>query len=115
MSVRRWTFLLPSFLVSAATRRIQFGSWSACASAAKTARLSPDRLGHSLNNTDLSFLRPVNKPKLFVHGSNDEARRVEKVKRSSHAPRRQSAVLIEGVDHFLPANSTKLVAPSTPG
>src|SRR6202051_2260731 len=58
-------------------------------------------LGLPVNNADVSFLFECRKPKLFVHGSNDEhgdVRKVEKLVPS--LPGENRLVIVEGVDHF---------------
>jgi len=58
-----------------------FGSWVGMHVGCEDPRVSHlIGLGIPVNNTDFSFLRHCNKPKLFVHGSNDEHGAVEKVK-----------------------------------
>jgi alpha/beta superfamily hydrolase len=58
-------------------------------------------LGIPVNSTDFSFLRQCNKPKLFVHGSNDEHGAVVKVKALIPTlPGDNHLVVVEGVDHF---------------
>jgi alpha/beta superfamily hydrolase len=58
-------------------------------------------LGIPVNSSDFSFLLQCNKPKLFVHGSNDEHGAIEKVKAlvPTFAGNNQ-LVVVEGVDHF---------------
>ncbi len=58
-------------------------------------------LGLPVNRSDLSFLRQCAKPKLFLHGVNDEhgARdRLESLLASVPGPKQ--TVLVEGADHF---------------
>jgi alpha/beta superfamily hydrolase len=58
-------------------------------------------LGLPVNNADVSFLAECGKPKLFVHGSNDEhggVRKVEELVPSLLGENR--LVIVEGVDHF---------------
>ncbi len=59
-------------------------------------------LGIPVNNADMSFLLRCDKPKLFVHGSEDEHGEPEKVKAliASLAPHENKLVIVEGVDHF---------------
>jgi len=58
-------------------------------------------LGIPVNSTDFSFLHECNKPKLFVHGSNDEFGAIEKVKALIPTlPGDNRLVVVEGVDHF---------------
>jgi len=58
-------------------------------------------LGIPVNNEDVSFLSHCSKPKLFVHGSNDEHGAIEKVKTLvSSLPGETQLVVVEGADHF---------------
>jgi alpha/beta superfamily hydrolase len=58
-------------------------------------------LGIPVNSADFSFLLQCDKPKLFVHGSNDEHGAIEKVKALIPTlPGRNQLVVVEGVDHF---------------
>jgi uncharacterized protein len=58
-------------------------------------------LGLPVNNSDVSFLFECRKPKLFVHGSNDEHGAVRKVEELvSTLPGENRLVIVEGVDHF---------------
>jgi alpha/beta superfamily hydrolase len=58
-------------------------------------------LGIPIDSTDFSFLRHCNKPKLFVHGSNDEHGAIEKVKALIPTlPGENQLVVVGGVDHF---------------
>ena len=58
-------------------------------------------MGIPVNNTDFSFLRHCNKPKLFVHGGNDEHGAIEKVKALVPTlPGDNHIVVVPGVDHF---------------
>jgi alpha/beta superfamily hydrolase len=66
-------------------------------------------LGIPVNNTDFSFLRHCNKPKLFVHGSNDEHGAVETVKALIPTlPGDNHLVVVEGVDHFFAGKLDKV-------
>jgi uncharacterized protein len=61
----------------------------------------PIGLGIPVNSSDFSFLSQCNKPKLFVHGSNDEYGAVEKVKTLvASSPGDNHLVVVEGADHF---------------
>jgi len=79
-----------------------FGAWVGMRVGCQDPRVSHlIGLGIPVNSTDFSFLRQCNKPKLFVHGSNDEHGAIEKVKAlvptlsgSNHL------AVVEGVDHF---------------
>ena len=58
-------------------------------------------LGTPVNSTDFSFLRSCEKPKLFVHGSQDkfgELKKVQALVDSSPEPKR--LVVVEDADHF---------------
>jgi alpha/beta superfamily hydrolase len=58
-------------------------------------------LGLPINNADVSFLFECRKPKLFVHGSNDEHGDVRKVEELVPSlPGENHLAIVEGVDHF---------------
>jgi hypothetical protein len=58
-------------------------------------------IGAPVNNSDFSYLRDCGKPKLFVHGANDEHGDVEKVKNVvAGLPGENELVIVDGVDHF---------------
>lgn len=58
-------------------------------------------IGAPVNNSDFSYLQSCGKPKLFVHGSNDEFGNVEKVRELvASVPGENKLVVVEGVDHF---------------
>lgn len=79
-----------------------FGAWVGLRVGCEDARVSHlIGLGIPVNSTDFSFLRQCNKPKLFVHGSNDEFGAIDKVRAlvPTLAGKNQLAV-VEGVDHF---------------
>ena len=79
-----------------------FGAWVGMRAGCEHPRVSHlIGLGIPVNNTDFSFLRQCNKPKLFVHGSNDEHGAIEKVKALILTlPGDNQLVVVEGVDHF---------------
>src|SRR6202521_6215325 len=79
-----------------------FGSWVGMRVGCEDPRVSHlIGLGIPVNNTDFSFLRQCDKPKLFVHGSNDEHGASEKVKALIPTlPGDNHLVEIEGADHF---------------
>jgi alpha/beta superfamily hydrolase len=79
-----------------------FGAWVGMRVGCEDARVSHlIGLGIPINSTDFSFLRQCNKPKLFVHGSNDEHGDIEKVRALIPAlPGSNHLAVIEGVDHF---------------
>ena len=58
-------------------------------------------LGTPVNNTDFSFLRSCEKPKLFVHGAHDEHGEIGKVQALVKSlPGANRLVVIAGADHF---------------
>ena len=58
-------------------------------------------LGLPVNNADISFLFECSKPKLFVHGGNDEYGDVPKVEELVPSlPGENRLVIVGGVDHF---------------
>ncbi len=58
-------------------------------------------LGLPVNSTDVSFLKHCSKPKLFVHGSDDEYGGIEKVKTLvASLPGENHLVVVEDADHF---------------
>lgn len=79
-----------------------FGSWVGMKVGCRDARVRElIGLGIPVNSTDFSFLRECEKPKLFVHGSNDEHGNLEKLK--SLVPGfagENRLVIVEDVDHF---------------
>jgi uncharacterized protein len=79
-----------------------FGAWVGMRVGCEDPRVSHlIGLGIPVNSTDFSFLRQCNKPKLFVHGSDDEHGAIEKVRALIPAlPGRNHLVIVEGVDHF---------------
>lgn len=71
-------------------------------------------LGIPVNSSDLSFLRQCEKPKLFVHGSQDQYGAIEKVKRLvASLPGENHLVVVEGVDHFFAGKLNELDAAIT--
>ena len=58
-------------------------------------------LGTPVNNTDFSFLRNCKKPKLFVHGANDEHGEIGRVKALVESlPGENRLVVVSGANHF---------------
>jgi alpha/beta superfamily hydrolase len=58
-------------------------------------------LGTPVNNTDFSFLRHCGKPKLFVHGANDEHGDVATVEALVESlPGDNHLIVVSGADHF---------------
>jgi alpha/beta superfamily hydrolase len=79
-----------------------FGSWVGLRVACEDSRVTDlIGLGIPVSNTDFSFLQKCPKPKLFVHGGNDEHGAIEKVKSliPSFAGENE-LVVVDGVDHF---------------
>jgi uncharacterized protein len=79
-----------------------FGSWvgmrEGCADARVTRLIG---LGIPVNNTDFSFLRECAKPKLFVHGENDEHGDIAKVRELLPAfAGVNTLVEVPSADHF---------------
>jgi uncharacterized protein len=79
-----------------------FGAWVGLRVGCEDPRVSHlIGLGIPVNSTDFSFLCQCNKPKLFVHGSNDEFGAIEKVKALVLTLTGDNQlVVVEGVDHF---------------
>jgi len=79
-----------------------FGAWVGLRVGCEHPRVSHlIGLGLPVNSTDFSFLRQCNKPKLLVHGSNDEHGAIEKVKALIPTLAGENhLVVVEGVDHF---------------
>jgi len=79
-----------------------FGCWVGLRVGCEDARVqSLVGIGAPVNNSDFSYLETCSKPKLFVHGSNDEfgdARRVESLVNS--LPGEKKLVVVDGVNHF---------------
>jgi alpha/beta superfamily hydrolase len=54
-----------------------------------------------VNSTDFSFLRKCTKPKLFVHGAEDEYGGIAKLKLLVQSlPGENHLVVVSGADHF---------------
>ncbi len=79
-----------------------FGAWVGMRAGCEDPRVSHlIGLGIPVNSTDFSFLCQCHKPKLFVHGGNDEHGAIEKVKALIPTlPGENQLVVVEGVDHF---------------
>jgi alpha/beta superfamily hydrolase len=96
-------FLAPGFPgVPLLLAGFSFGSWVGMRVGCEDSRVSHlIGLGIPVNSTDFSFLRQCHKPKLFVHGSNDEHGAIEKVKvLIPTLPGENRLVVVEGADHF---------------
>ena len=89
-----------------------FGAWVGLRVGCEDARVSHlIGLGIPVNSTDFSFLRQCAKPKLFVHGSNDEHGAIEKVKALIPTlPGSNHLVVVEVVDHFFAGKLDQLAA-----
>jgi uncharacterized protein len=71
-------------------------------------------LGTPVNNTDFSFLGECNRPKLFVHGANDEHGDVKKLESLvAKLPGEKSLVIVSGADHFFAGKLDQLDAAIT--
>jgi alpha/beta superfamily hydrolase len=79
-----------------------FGCWVGMRAGCEDARVEKlIAIGAPVNNSDFSFLGKCAKPKLFVHGSNDEHGDVEKVRQLvGSLPGENELVVVEQVDHF---------------
>jgi alpha/beta superfamily hydrolase len=79
-----------------------FGAWVGLRVGCEDPRVSHlIGLGIPVNSTDFSFQRECDKPKLFVHGNNDEYGAIEKVKALIPALTGDNRlVVVEGADHF---------------
>jgi hypothetical protein len=79
-----------------------FGCWVGLRVGCEDARV--ERLigiGAPVNSSNFSYLETCSKPKLFVHGSNDEfgdVRRLEKM--AGNLPGKKKLVVVDGVNHF---------------
>ncbi len=87
-----------------------FGSWVGLRVGCEDQRVSHlIGLGIPVNNTDFSFLGNCDKPKLFVHGSNDEHGEVGKVKTLvASLPGENHLVVVEDADHFFAGKLPRL-------
>lgn len=79
-----------------------FGAWVGLGVGCEHLRVSHlIGLGIPVNSSDFSFLGKCGKPKLFVHGSEDQYGEVEKVKSLVASLRGENhLVVVEGADHF---------------
>jgi uncharacterized protein len=79
-----------------------FGCWVGLRAGCEDARVEKlIGIGAPVNNSDFSYLAKCVKPKLFVHGSNDEHGDVEKVRQLvASLPGENELVVVDGVDHF---------------
>jgi uncharacterized protein len=68
-------------------------------------------LGTPVNSTDFSYLRNCEKPKLFVHGSNDQFGDIGKVRALVESlPGENRLVVVEGAEHFFTGKLDQLDA-----
>ena len=100
-----------------------FGAWVGLRVGCEDTRVQKlIGIGAPVNNSDFSYLQKCLKPKLFVHGSNDEHGDVEKVREMvTSIPGENELFVIEGVDHFFSGKLDELgkavkqwLAPSMP-
>ena len=71
-------------------------------------------IGAPVNNSDFSYLQSCSKPKLFVHGSNDEHGDVRKLRPMVEGlPGRNELAVVEGGDHFFAGKIEELGAAIT--
>ena len=92
-----------------------FGCWVGLHVGCKDARVKRlIGIGAPVNNSAFSYLESCEKPKLFVHGSNDEFGDVRKVERLVEMlPGENQLVVVEGVDHFFKGKIEELGAAIT--
>jgi uncharacterized protein len=79
-----------------------FGCWVGLRVGCEDARVRRlVGIGAPVNGSDFSYLDSCEKPKLFVHGSNDEFGEVRKLEKLVNGlPGEKQLVVVEGVDHF---------------
>jgi uncharacterized protein len=79
-----------------------FGSWVGLSVGCEDKRVQRlIGIGAPVNNSDFSYLEKCAKPKLFVHGSQDEFGDVNRLREFvSRLPGENKLVVVEGVDHF---------------
>jgi len=79
-----------------------FGCWVGLRAGCEDARVEKlIGIGAPVNGSDFSYLQQCSKPKLFVHGSNDEHGDVNKVRAMvGTLPGENELVIVEDVDHF---------------
>jgi uncharacterized protein len=92
-----------------------FGAWVGLRVGCEEPRVSHlIGLGIPVNSSDFSFLRKCRKPKLFVHGSNDQYGALERIKALvASLPGENHLVAVEGVDHFFAGKLNELDATIT--
>ena len=79
-----------------------FGCWVGLRAGCEDERVKKlIGIGAPVNSSDFSYLSVCAKPKLFVHGSNDEFGDVEKVRQMvGSLPGGNELVVVDRVDHF---------------
>lgn len=79
-----------------------FGSWVGLRAGCEDARVQRlIGIGAPVNNSDFSYLEKCSKPKLFVHGSEDEFGDASKLEKTVKGlPGENKLVVVGGVDHF---------------
>ena len=79
-----------------------FGSWVGLRAGCADPRVSELLgLGIPVNSSDFTYLQSCNKPKLFVHGANDEHGARHRVQHMvSTLPGENKLVFVEDADHF---------------
>lgn len=92
-----------------------FGAWVGLRVGCQEPRVSHlIGLGIPVNSSDFSFLGQCRKPKLFVHGSNDQYGALARVKALvASLPGENHLVVVEGVDHFFAGKLNELDAAIT--
>ena len=79
-----------------------FGCWVGLRVGCEEARVTRlIAIGTPVNSSDFSYLLQCAKPKLFVHGSNDEHGAIAKVRELVKSlPGESELIVVDGVDHF---------------
>jgi uncharacterized protein len=78
-----------------------FGSWVATRVACELPEVDAMFLiGTPVNKYDFGFLRDCEKPKLFIHGTQDEHGDVGKLEKLVQNMRNAETVIVTGADHF---------------
>ncbi len=92
-----------------------FGAWVGLRVACEHSRVSHlIGLGIPVNSSDFSFLGRCPKPKLFVHGSEDEYGALQKVRTLvASLPGENHLAVVEGVNHFFVGKLNELNAAVT--
>ena len=89
-----------------------FGSWVGLRVGCADHRVQDlIALGTPMNSSDFSYLRHCGKPKLFVHGANDEHGDVEKLESMVESlPGENRLVVVTGAEHFFVGKLDKVDA-----